>query len=110
VDVRLIGIDTPETVEPGVPVMCFGPEASRFTTSQLEGRRVRLEFDVERLDRYGRTLAYVWIGGRLFNEVLVRRGFAVVTTYPPDVKYVDRFVAAQRAARGGGRGLWSACG
>ncbi|MFB3739861.1 MAG: thermonuclease family protein [Candidatus Velamenicoccus archaeovorus] len=109
VDVRLIGVDTPETVAPGLPVECFGPEASRFTTSRLQGRRVRLGFDVERLDRYGRTLAYVWLGGRLFNEVLVRRGFAVVATYPPDVRYVDRFVAAQRAARAEGRGLWGAC-
>lgn len=108
-DVRLIGIDTPETVAPGEPVQCFGPEASAFTERELEGERVMLELDVERVDRYGRTLAYVWNEGRLFNRVLVARGFAVVSTYPPNVKYVDQFVAAQRHARERGLGLWGAC-
>jgi micrococcal nuclease len=74
----------------------------------LQGRPVRLEFDVERIDRYGRTLAYVWLGDDLFNETLVARGFAQVTTYPPNVKYVDRFLAAQRDARSHERGLWGA--
>jgi micrococcal nuclease len=109
VDVRFIGIDTPETVAPGQPVQCFGPQASAYTERRLEGVTVRLEYDVERIDRYGRTLAYVWIGDELFNETLVAQGYALVTTYPPDVKYVDRFVAAQREARDAGRGLWSAC-
>jgi micrococcal nuclease len=107
--VRLIGIDTPETVAPDQPVECYGPAASAFTHRRLEGRDVELEFDVERLDRYGRTLAYVWLGGELFNETLVREGYAVVTTFPPDVRYVDRFVAAQRAAREQHLGLWGAC-
>jgi micrococcal nuclease len=107
--VRLIGIDTPETVAPGQAVMCYGPEATRFTRSRLEGRRVNLELDVERVDRYGRTLAYVWVDGELFNEVLVERGYASVTTYPPNVRYVERFVAAQRRAREAGRGFWGAC-
>ena len=109
-DVRLIGVDTPETVHPSEPVGCFGPEASRFTGSRLGGARVRLEFDVERIDQYGRTLAYVWIGGRLFNEVLVREGFAQVATYPPNVKYVERFLRAQRLAREESAGLWGGCG
>ncbi len=108
VDVRLIGIDTPETVDPSEPVECYGPAASRFTTKMLDGQEVRLEFDVERLDRYGRTLAYVWLGDELFNEVLVRRGFATVSTYPPNVKYVDEFTAAQREARSNLRGFWGA--
>ena len=108
-DVRFIGIDTPETVAPDQPVECFGPEASVYTERRLEGERVRLEFDVEREDRFGRTLAYVWLGDELFNATLVREGYALVTTFPPNVKYVDRFVAAQRAARSEGRGLWSAC-
>lgn len=107
--VRLIGIDTPETVAPDQPVECYGPAASAFTHRRLEGRDVELEFDVEGLDRYGRTLAYVWLGGELFNETLVREGYAVVTTFPPDVRYVDRFVAAQRAAREQHLGLWGAC-
>jgi micrococcal nuclease len=109
VDVRLIGVDTPETVHPSQPVECFGQAASRFTRSQLEGERIRLEFDVERYDQYGRTLGYVWLGGHLFNEILVRRGFATVATYPPNVKYVDLFLSAERAARGHDRGLWLEC-
>jgi micrococcal nuclease len=108
-DVRFIGIDTPETVAPDQPVECFGPEASAYTERRLEGEWVRLEFDLEREDRFGRTLAYVWLGNELFNETLVREGFALVTTFPPNVRHVDRFVAAQRAARREGRGLWSAC-
>jgi micrococcal nuclease len=107
--VRLIGVDTPETVAPGEPVACYGPAASRFTKDNLSGKDVRLEFDVERLDRYGRTLAYVWVGEVLFNEELVLRGFAQVSTFPPNVKYVDQFLAAQRDARKDDRGLWKKC-
>jgi micrococcal nuclease len=109
VTVRFIGIDTPETVAPDEPVECFGPEASAYTQRRLEGKRVRLEYDVEREDRYGRTLAYVWLGDELFNETLVRQGYALVTTFPPDVRYVDRFTAAQREARQDDAGLWGAC-
>ena len=109
VDIRLIGIDTPETVDPSQPVGCYGKAASHFTTARLTGERVRLTFDVEHKDRYGRTLAYVWIGGRLFNEMLVRQGYASVSTYPPNVKYVDRFLAAQRVAQKQERGLWGKC-
>jgi micrococcal nuclease len=109
VDVRLIGIDTPESVHPTEPDECFGHAAAEFTERALEGRHVRLAFDVERTDAYGRTLAYVFVDGGLFNEALVARGYAQVATYPPNVRYVDRFEAAQRAARAGGRGLWGAC-
>lgn len=108
-DVRLIGIDTPETVHPTVPVECFGPAASRFTTSRLSGEAVRLEFDIELTDRYGRTLAYVWKDGRLFNQSLVARGFAMVSTYPPNDRYEPRFLAAQDRARGSDRGVWGSC-
>ena len=108
-DVRLIGIDTPETVKPGAPVECFGPEASAYTKDRLEGRTVRLEFDVERFDPFDRTLAYVWLGEELFNETLVREGYALVTTFPPNVRYVEHFRDAQRLARDQGLGLWSAC-
>jgi len=110
VTIRFIGVDTPETVAPGQPVECYGPEASRFTMDALTGERVGLEFDVDRIDLYGRTLAYLWMAdGSLFNETLVRDGFATVATYPPDTKYVRRFRAAQRAAKAAGRGLWGAC-
>ncbi len=108
-DVRLIGVDTPETVDPSQPVQCFGEAASRFTARRLIGHPIHLEFDVERRDRYGRTLAYVWIGDRLFNRRLVAGGYATVSTYPPDVRYVALFEAAQRAARAAHRGLWRAC-
>jgi micrococcal nuclease len=110
VTVRFIGIDTPETVAPGQPIECYGPEASQFTTRQLTGRQIRLEFDVDRIDPFGRTLAYLWMrDGSMFNETLVRRGFATVATYPPDTRYVDRFEASQRMAKTAGRGLWGAC-
>jgi micrococcal nuclease len=110
VAVRFIGVDTPETVAPGQPVECYGPEASAFTTRRLSGRRVRLEFDVDRIDPYGRTLAYVWTrDGSMFNELLVRRGYATVATYPPDTRYVSRFEAAEREAKAADRGLWRAC-
>ncbi len=107
--IRLIGIDTPETVHPSEPVGCFGPAASRFTQRTLEGQMVRVEYDVERTDHYGRTLAYVFVDGPLFNKTLVARGYAHVTTYPPNVKYVKRFLAAQQSARVADRGLWGHC-
>lgn len=107
VDVRLIGLDTPETVHPSEPVGCLGKEASAFTTRQLDGSRIRLEFDVERTDRYGRLLAYVWVGEKLFNEQILARGYASVSTHPPNLKYEDRFIKAQRKARNSERGLWA---
>lgn len=109
IDVRLIGVDTPETVHPSEPVGCFGRRASSFTKRSLESKDVALEFDVEKTDRYGRALAYVWLEEKLFNEQLLRRGFALVSTFPPNVKYVDRFVAAQRQARKTKAGLWRSC-
>ena len=107
--IRLIGIDTPETVHPTEPVGCFGLAASSFTKRMLEGQMVRLEYDVERSDHYGRTLAYVFVDGLLFNRTLVARGYAQVTTYPPNEKYVDRFLTARRGAREANRGFWGRC-
>jgi micrococcal nuclease len=108
-DVRLIGVDTPETVKPGEPVQCFGPRASDFTRGKLEGRRVRLVFGVERRDVYGRLLAYAYIGGRLFNSALLRRGLARSLTIPPNDRYAARFKRLELAAARTGRGLWGAC-
>lgn len=105
--VRLIGVDTSEIS--GV-VECYGEEAAACTRSQLTGRTVTLEKDVSETDRYGRLVHYVWVGSELFNKTLVRRGYAVMSTYPPDVKYVERFTAAQAAARAEGAGLWGSCG
>ncbi len=107
--VRLIGVDSPESVKPDTPVQCFAIAASNYTKQALTDTLVRLEYDVDRYDRYGRTLAYVWVGTSMFNERLVRDGYAVVETVPPDVKYADLFVAAERDARRHDRGLWSAC-
>lgn len=110
--VRLIGIDTPETKDPREPVGCFGREAARRTGNLLApGTRVRLAYDVERTDRYDRTLAYVYrVGDGLFvNAELVRGGYAYAYTYPPNVAHADELVALQRDAREAGRGLWGAC-
>jgi micrococcal nuclease len=122
--VRLIGVDTPETVKPGTPVQCFGPRASRFTHGALEGRRVRLVFGAERRDVYGRLLAYLYLANwtlsvpqhvktpqreRLFNAVLVRRGLARTLTIPPNDRFAPRFERLELAAARAGRGLWGAC-
>lgn len=108
-DVRMIGIDAPETVHPTEPVECFGPEASAFTERRLERRSVHLESDVQTIDPFGRTLAYVWIGKRLFNEDLVRQGYATLSTFPPNVAYVERLVEAERKARRDDLGMWGSC-
>ena len=108
-DVRLIGIDTPETVAPGQPVGCFGPQASRFSHRLLDGRRVRLRFGAERRDRYGRLLAYARVGDRFVNAILLRRGLARTLTIPPNDRLAPRFERIERIAARAGRGLWGAC-
>jgi micrococcal nuclease len=108
-DVRLIGVDTPETVKPDTPVQCFGERASHFTKRLLEGRRVRLAFGVERHDVYGRLLAYVHLGHRFVEAMLVRRGLARSLTIPPNDRYAPLFHRLERRAALAGRGLWGAC-
>jgi micrococcal nuclease len=110
--VRLIGIDTPETVHPDFGDECYGPEASRYAERLLHpGDELRLVFDVDRFDQYGRLLAYVYraADGLFVNARIVKRGFAYVETVPPNVAHADRFRRLARAAREQGRGLWSAC-
>ena len=105
--VRLIGVDAPESVNPNASKNTeAGKLASQFTTAYLTGKQVSLEFDVSTRDQYGRLLAYVWCDGIMFNEYLISQGYAQVATYPPDVKYVDLFTAAQESARENNRGLW----
>jgi micrococcal nuclease len=105
-EVRLIGIDTPETKDPAEGIEPYGPEASAFATDELSGQSVDLEFDVEREDQYGRLLAYVYVGGEMFNEVLLEEGYAQDYPYPPNTRYADRFEEAQEVARAGGLGIW----
>jgi micrococcal nuclease len=108
-DVRLIGVDTPETVKPDTPVQCFGPRASHFTKQLLEGQRVRLAFGVERHDVYGRLLAYVHLGNRFVDAILVRRGLARSLTIPPNDRFAPLFHRLELGAARAGRGLWGAC-
>ncbi len=107
--VRYIGVDTPETVDPRRPVQCFGREASERNRQLVEGRTVGLEKDVSETDDFGRLLRYVWLNGRIVNAALAEEGYALASTYPPDVKYADLFASLQASAREAGRGLWSAC-
>jgi len=111
-DVRLLGIDTPETVDPRRPVGCYGPEASAFTKHLVTGRTVTLRYDRELHDRYGRFLAYVWLAGErpvFVNAELVRRGFARSYPFPPNTAHSTLFAALERSAAVAGRGLWHAC-
>ena len=108
VRVRLIGIDTPE-IHSGVEWL--GPEASAALSALVAGQEVVLEKDVSETDQYGRALRYVWVesgsGWLLVNLELIRLGFASVTTYPPDVKYVDAlYMDAQQSAQDAGLGRW----
>jgi micrococcal nuclease len=105
--VRYIGIDTPETVDPRKPVQCYGKEASERNKQLVEGKTVILEKDISETDRYGRLLRYVWIDDTLVNEQLVREGYAHSSTYPPDIKYQDRFNMAEKLARTEKLGLWA---
>jgi micrococcal nuclease len=111
--VRLIGVDTPESVKPGTPVECFAKEAAAHMGSLLpEGTAVRIERDAEARDRYRRLLAYVYrdSDGLFVNLELVRAGYAQPYTQPPNVAHAAEFTAAAHEARQAGRGLWSACG
>ncbi len=108
--VRYIGVDTPESVKPGTPVQCFAKSASAENERLVAGRTVRLEFDRELRDRYGRLLAYiVRSDGVAVNEVLLRGGFARTIVFPPNTRNRRRFAAIQRDAQNRGAGLWSAC-
>lgn len=109
VKVRLIGIDAPETRNSARKKKgYYGPEAKICLAKMIGGRRLFLETDIQQLDRYGRLLAYVFVEGRLFvNQKLVEKGCAVVATYPPNVKYAERFYQAQLSARSQKRGLWA---
>ena len=112
-NVRLLGIDTPETHKPETPVECFGPEASdRLTALLPQGSAVRLVRDVEARARYGRLLAYVYrdSDGLFVDVTMVSEGYAGTLAIPPNLAHRDEFDAAAAAAQGARRGLWQACG
>lgn len=118
--VRLIGIDTPEMHESNklyrdsqrsgqdiATIKALGKRAYEFTKKLVEGKRVSLEFDVERHDKYDRILAYVFLkDGTFVNAEIVKQGYASLMTYPPNVKYADEFLKLYREARENKRGLW----
>ncbi len=118
--VRLIGIDTPEmhesnklykdsrrTGEDVTTIQKLGRRSYGFTKGLVEGKRVSLEFDVERRDKYGRLLAYIYLkDGTFVNAEIVKQGYASLMTIPPNVKYADLFQKLYREARESRRGLW----
>ncbi|MFN3999668.1 thermonuclease family protein [Algoriphagus sp.] len=106
--IRLIGINTPEVRRTGrKEVEYFGQEASDFVKKTLTGKKVRLEYDVQRYDRYKRTLAYVYLDdGTFLNALLVKEGYATAATFPPNVKYSEYFVKLEREARTLKKGMW----
>ncbi|HZJ18358.1 MAG TPA: thermonuclease family protein [Patescibacteria group bacterium] len=101
--IRYIGIDTPEVGD------CYSVESTNKNKQLVEGKIIRLEKDVSETDRYGRLLRYVYIEDVFVNEILVKDGYAQVYTYPPDVKYNEKFLKAQKEARKNNSGLWSVC-
>ena len=107
--IRLIGVDAPESrnvfkKKEGY----YGTEAKEYLTNLLKGKRVRLEYDVDHTDQFGRTLAYVYLeDGTFVNADLMKNGYAMVMTIPPNVKFADKFVKLQQEARENNRGLWN---
>ena len=107
--IRLIGIDAPESYNVGTKVRkeYFGKEAKIYLTNLLKNKKVKLTFDVQKTDRYGRILAYAYLENGVFlNRHLVENGYAVVATFPPNVKFVEVFTKAEKSARNKKRGLW----
>jgi len=104
--VRYIGVNTPEVHHPSKGEEPGGRQAHVVNRRLVEGKRVRLELDVQVRDRHGRLLAYVWAGDTMVNAELVRLGFAQVMTVPPNVRHQTLFLELQRGAREAGRGLW----
>jgi micrococcal nuclease len=107
--VRYIGVDTPETVKQGTPVQCLGPQASAFNHRLVDGKQIRLRFDRELRDDYGRLLAYVYAGRRMINAALVRRGYARTLTIAPNTQFAARLQRLEMRAGRIGRGIWGAC-
>jgi len=105
--VRLIGINTPESVKEAGKVEYFGKEASSYTKNKIEDKTIYLEKDVSNRDDYDRLLRYIYLeDGTFFNELIVKEGYAFAVTYPPDVKYNEILREAENYARENNLGLW----
>jgi micrococcal nuclease len=105
--VRLIGVDTPETVKVGIPIQPFGKEASEYTKKVLEGRIVQLEFDKGKVDVYKRLLAYIYLeDGSMFNKTLIKEGYAKASKVYPNIKYAKEFEELQKLAQSQHLGMW----
>ncbi len=107
--IRLLGVDTPETHHPTKPVGCFGPEAAQFSQQNLDGQNIELEYDVEKKDKYGRTLAYVYLDDARFNDELVRQGYAKILNISPNNKYANQLLVLEINAKKQGVGMWGSC-
>ncbi|MDQ0247111.1 micrococcal nuclease [Bacillus fengqiuensis] len=107
--VRLLLVDTPESVHPSKPVQPYAVEASNFVKEQLpEGKKIELELDAGERDKYRRLLAYVWIDKKMLNEWLLEKGYArVAYVFEPNTKYVDRFREVQKKAQEQELNIWS---
>ena len=104
--VRYIGADAPEVVHPSKPVY-YGREALHYNRGLVEGKEVRMEFDVERKDKYGRLMAYVYLAdGTFVNAELIRLGYAKASRYPSNIKHEEEFLELEKKAESDGRGLW----
>ncbi len=109
--IRYIGINTPELGSGKKVSDCFAKEAADFNRNLTIKGELRLEKDISETDKYGRLLRYVYLqDGRMVNEILVQEGYARVATYPPDVKYAEKFRQLEKEAKLLGKGLWSKCG
>jgi micrococcal nuclease len=108
VKVRLIGVDAPESKNVfKKKIGYYGKEAKAYLTTLLSGKNVKLVCDVDSLDQYGRTLAYVYLeDGTFVNADLIKNGYAMLMSIPPNVKFADEFVKLQQEARENNRGLW----
>jgi micrococcal nuclease len=106
--VRLLLVDTPETVHPDKPIQPFGAGASAFAKQSLSGQNIKLEIGQSKRDKYDRLLAYVYADGNMFNKMLLKKGLArVAYIYPPNTKYVDEFKSIQKQAKQNALGIWS---
>jgi len=111
---RLSGINAPENPAPGLPPPCFAPESTAHLAELVAGREATLEFDTGREDRAGRLLGYLWLADEagepwMVNERLVREGYAGQIPVAPNLRYAERFSAAEQVARNQGLGLWTVC-